>query len=126
MPRKVLFQRQKHALIFVMNIFGVDDLKMSLYIQFIKHQGNYIFCIQSTKFIHLFIFFFNFFLTFTLHENVVPPLLSPYRQFISFYCQIFHFRKTETDILSEKMKWKINKDVFTLLTLCFLYAIILL
>lgn len=74
MLRAVPFQRQKHVLIFVMNILCVDDLKMSLYIQFIKRQGNYIFCIQSTNFIHLLIFCQLFLL---LHfKNFVPLSLS--------------------------------------------------
>ena len=81
----------KHSLIFC---YILDDLKMSLYTIY-EAPGKLCF-LYPTPFSSIFFlprFFMWYFTNF-----------APLTQFISFYCQIFHFRKTETDILSKNMK----------------------
>ena len=81
----------KYSLIFC---YILDDLKMSLYTIY-EAPGKLCF-LYPTPFSSIFFlprFFIWYFTNF-----------APLTQFISFYCQIFHFRKTETDILSKNMK----------------------
>ena len=81
----------KYSLIFC---YILDDLKMSLYTIY-EAPGKLCF-LYPTPFSSIFFlprFFMWYFTNF-----------APLTQFISFYCQIFHFRKTETDILSKNMK----------------------
>ena len=81
----------KYSLIFC---YILADLKMSLYTIY-EAPGKLCF-LYPTPFSSIFFlprFFIWYFTNF-----------APLTQFISFYCQIFHFRKTETDILSKNMK----------------------